>query len=617
MGLVTSSVGRVRAAAAILAVLWFSPQTVGAQTVEATGFGPTATPAGSMPADYDGDGRTDVGIWRASSGQWIINGSSGSLFVNSTFGVPAAGDIPVPADWDGDGRADLAVYRYPTGQWILFQSTLGARTVSWGTPEFGDVPIQADYDGDGRADFGVYRTATGQYYVALSGGGVIGATWGDPALDVPVVGDFDGDGKADFTVYRGSTGEWRSLLSNGGTAQVHWGSAGFGDVPVAADYDGDGRTDPAIYRSTTGEWFVQTAVGAWSRPWGAPSLGDMPVPGDYDGDGKADVAIYRTASGGWLISRSSNGSVDSATWGAASLRDLARIELRPIFTLTGVVADASNGAPLAGAQVSVLTGPHAGATVTTDALGRYAIGGLTRGTITVRATRSGYVASDRSVGVFGNARQDFPLAAVPVIVTFGPGQYLVGSSIAAGRYFSSPSYGCYWERQSGLGGTFGEIIANEFVDFNAGQWVVDILPSDRAFSTDNECGTWSNAPRPAPAAGSITPGVWLNNSQIVPGLYRATALPGCYWERRRDFKGMLSSIIANNFISGGGTVFVQISASDAGFLSDADCGTWTRIASVNDQAAPDSGSNVAGEAEQSASEIEQNRDRNRLDDPRR
>jgi hypothetical protein len=80
---------------------------------------------------------------------------------------------------------------------------------------------------------------------------------------------------------------------------------------------------------------------------------------------------------------------------------------------------------------------------------------------------------------------------------------------------------------------------------------------------------------------------------------------------------MLSSIIANNFISGGGTVFVQISASDAGFLSDADCGTWTRIASVNDQAAPDSGSNVAGEAEQSASEIGQNRDRNRLDDPRR
>ena len=38
--------------------------------------------------------------------------------------------------------------------------------------------------------------------------------------------------------------------------------------------------------------------------------------------------------------------------------------------------------------------------------------------------------------------------------SFGAGRYLVGSDVMSGRYFSDPSTsGCYWERQSGLGGS--------------------------------------------------------------------------------------------------------------------------------------------------------------------
>ena len=47
--------------------------------------------------------------------------------------------------------------------------------------------------------------------------------------------------------------------------------------------------------------------------------------------------------------------------------------------------------------------------------------------------------------------------------TFGAGRYLVGRDIAAGRYYTAPGYGCYWERLSGLGGTLGEILGNDFL----------------------------------------------------------------------------------------------------------------------------------------------------------
>jgi len=161
---------------------------------------------------------------------------------------------------------------------------------------------------------------------------------------------------------------------------------------------------------------------------------------------------------------------------------------------------------------------------------------------------------------------------------FGAGQYLVNTDIGPGRYFAAVSSGCYWERLSGLGGTLGEIIANDFIGFPAQQWIVDIAGSDRAFKTDSSCNTWFMSPRTG-AQSTIPPGAWLMGSQIAAGTYRANAASGCYWERRRDFGGTLSGVIANDFVASGGSVLVQLSPGDAGFTSDGDCGTWTRASS--------------------------------------
>jgi hypothetical protein len=163
--------------------------------------------------------------------------------------------------------------------------------------------------------------------------------------------------------------------------------------------------------------------------------------------------------------------------------------------------------------------------------------------------------------------------------TFGAGSYIVGRDIAAARYYGAPAAGCYWERRSGLGGTFAEILANDFIGPNQAQAIVDVLASDVGFSTNGECRTWSTQP-PYGFQSSIPPGAWLVGGQVAAGIYRANANAGCYWERRRNFTGTSAAIIANDFVSSAGPQTVAIAADDVGFYADANCGVWIRIAAV-------------------------------------
>jgi hypothetical protein len=259
--------------------------------------------------DFDGDGKTDLGSWTPSTGNWWVWNSSTRVPRNvDTLGQ--IGDIPVVGDFDGDGKADAAVWRPTTGQWIVTYSSTGATVAikSWGV--MGDIPVSGDFDGDGKTDLAIWRPSTGQWWLALSSQNYAGSmvkVWGVSG-DIPVVGDYDGDGKADLGIWRPSTGQWWLALSSqnyAGSMVAVWGVST--DIPVAADFDGDGKADLGFWRPSTGEWWIayssQNYTGGVLGVLG--STGDVPAASDYDGDGKADMAVWEPSANQWLITASS------------------------------------------------------------------------------------------------------------------------------------------------------------------------------------------------------------------------------------------------------------------------------------------------------------------------
>lgn len=94
----------------------------------------------SVKSDFDGDGRSDVSVFRPSDSVWYLNRSTAG-FAATRFGVST--DIPAPADFDGDGKTDISVFRQNEGTWYLLQSTQGFTARQFGAN--GDVPIPAAY----------------------------------------------------------------------------------------------------------------------------------------------------------------------------------------------------------------------------------------------------------------------------------------------------------------------------------------------------------------------------------------------------------------------------------------------------------------------------------------
>ena len=258
---------------------------------------------------------------------------------------------------------------------------------------------------------------------------------------------------------------------------------------------------------------------------------------------------------------------------------------------------ASASLPITGAVLTISDGANAGKTATTNPTGEYSFSQLRVEAFSVNISASGYATQSVSVDLRASTRHDFSLSLIGLRTPFGGGQFRVGEEIVAGRYFTDPlQSGCYWERQRGLSGTVGDIIASRVVAYDAMQFIVDIVGSDVAFKTDAKCGTWHDTPRHAPQS-SIPPGVWLVGSQIAPGTYQVSSGVGCYWERLRHFQYQgLSGVIASSFSGAARTQSVTIDAKDVGFSTDGNCGTWTR-ASTADATTP----------EQSLADIERNR----------
>jgi hypothetical protein len=226
--------------------------TVSATSSTATSstFAPTQAGTYRFTASYSGDAN-----YVPLTG--VCNAAGESVTVTA-----AAAHHPVN-DFDGNGTTDVAVFRPADGSWYLRTPT--PSVVNWG--QSGDIPVPGDYNGDGITDLAVFRPSNNSWYIRTPTPQFV--QWGE-AGDIPVPGDYDGNGTTDIAVFRPSTGTW--YLRTATPTAVVWGQSG--DVPAPGDYNGDGTTDIAVFRPSNGAWYLHTPTPQFVQ-WG--QSGDKPL----------------------------------------------------------------------------------------------------------------------------------------------------------------------------------------------------------------------------------------------------------------------------------------------------------------------------------------------------
>lgn len=134
-----------------------------------------------VPADYDGDKRADLAVFRPGSGDWYIHknylsyyyytsppANGNVIYTVTNYGVSS--DKNVPADYDGDDKDDIAVWRASTGDWYYYASS-NSTSNQHSIGQSGDIPVPGDYDNDDIMDFAVWRSSNGYWYIHPTGGG--------------------------------------------------------------------------------------------------------------------------------------------------------------------------------------------------------------------------------------------------------------------------------------------------------------------------------------------------------------------------------------------------------------------------------------------------------------
>jgi hypothetical protein len=299
-----------------------APKTyTGTITVSATSGvnGPLVIPVSMVVLPQNPSG---VGIYR-SSGLWLLDSNFNQTFdggdqVSAFGGLP--GDIPVYGDWNGDGRTKIGIYR--NGTWLLdyngngvYEPTADRVYVFGGQP--GDYPVVGDWNGTGYSKIGIFRQ--GFFWILdVNGNGIIdagdatfafgGATGCTAALpgaysvistavagacDMPVVGDWNGNGNAKVGVVRqgflwilDQTGA-QAFVATGANASNVFAFGGIsGDVPLVGDWNNSGQANVGVFRG--GFLFVEGANRTGIGATGVGSAfafggiaGDIPVVGRW------------------------------------------------------------------------------------------------------------------------------------------------------------------------------------------------------------------------------------------------------------------------------------------------------------------------------------------------
>ncbi len=234
---------------------------------------PVVSPAPKLVSgDYNGNGKSEVAVFRPASGLWAIRSLTRFYFGGDD-------DFPVSGDYNGDGTTNPAIFRPVAGLWAV----RGVTRYYFGS--LGDLPAPADYRGDGTARSGIFRGSGGLWAVRN-----LTRVYFGRSGDLPLPGDYSGNGTAQIACFCPANGFWavRSLT------RFYYGSSR--DTPVPGYYNGPDILWPAVYRPERGAWAVRKLTRIY---FGGGS--DYPLPAAYSGTGWDVPGIFRESSGLWAL----------------------------------------------------------------------------------------------------------------------------------------------------------------------------------------------------------------------------------------------------------------------------------------------------------------------------
>jgi len=288
----------------------------------------------SFKLDFDGDGRTDIAVYREGSrditiapqpSYWYFLNTQTTQTMTIQWGRTL--DIPAPGDFDNDGTTDVGVNRwwnFNTGdvnEYWLNKSSGGWEVLAYEW-EPGYNKFNRNYFGDGRAEIGqLYKVNTSPdprspcyisfYFAGDNLDANIRKMVGDTCnvIPTPIPGDYNNDGYSEIAVFTNHTFKvwfppYASTYTTPNITQVL-----DVDMPTPGDFDGDGKTDFAGTKGVGGRliWRIKDSGTGNEREVDFGFATDKPVPGDYDGDHKTDIAVFRQSDQTWWILYSGGG----------------------------------------------------------------------------------------------------------------------------------------------------------------------------------------------------------------------------------------------------------------------------------------------------------------------